>query len=70
MTRSSIGAAAHPHSHVWSWRRPLQTVDKIDQHRRRFFGAAAMAVAATQLGKVAPAAAQPVQTTLPAIRPG
>ncbi|MER9237048.1 alpha/beta hydrolase [Mesorhizobium sp. M0622] len=32
--------------------------DEIDQDRRRFFGAAAMAVAATQLGLIASAAAQ------------
>ena len=36
----------------------IKTVDDINQDRRRFFGAAAMAVAATQLGVIGPAAAQ------------
>jgi pimeloyl-ACP methyl ester carboxylesterase len=39
----------------------LNIPDEIDQDRRRFFGAAAMAVAATQLGLIGPAQAQ--QTT-------
>ena len=38
----------------------LKTADEINQQRRRFFGAAAMAVAATQLGTIRPALAQPV----------
>jgi len=38
----------------------LKTADEIDQHRRRFFGTAAIAVAATQLGTIRPASAQPV----------
>ncbi len=36
----------------------LNIPDEIDQDRRRFLGTAAMAVAATQLGLIAPAAAQ------------
>jgi len=38
----------------------LKTADEIDQYRRRFFGTAAIAVAATQLGTIRPASAQPV----------
>ena len=34
----------------------LNIPDEIDQDRRRFFGAAAMAVAATQFGLIGPAA--------------
>jgi pimeloyl-ACP methyl ester carboxylesterase len=45
-------------------------VDDINQDRRRFFGAAAMAVAATQLGMIGPAAAQQVGAKMPAIKPG
>jgi pimeloyl-ACP methyl ester carboxylesterase len=45
-------------------------VEKIDQDRRRFFGSAAMAVAATQLGMIAPAAAQRTEAKVPAIKPG
>lgn len=37
---------------------PLDIPDEIDQDRRRFLGATAMAVAATQLGLIAPAGAQ------------
>lgn len=36
----------------------LNIPDEIDQDRRRFFGAAAMAVAATQFGLIGPAQAQ------------
>ena len=39
----------------------LNIPDEIDQDRRQFFGAAAMAVAATQFGLIGPAQAQ--QTT-------
>jgi len=46
------------------------TLDEIDQHRRRFVGAAAMAVAATQLGTLGSAAAQRAETEMPAIIPG
>jgi pimeloyl-ACP methyl ester carboxylesterase len=51
----------------------LKILDEINQHRRRFFGAAAMAVAATQLGMIGSAAAQldkTKATQLPAIKPG
>jgi pimeloyl-ACP methyl ester carboxylesterase len=48
----------------------IETLDEIIQDRRRFFGTAAMAVAATQLGMVGPAAAQRVEAKTPAIRPG
>jgi pimeloyl-ACP methyl ester carboxylesterase len=45
-------------------------MDNIDQHRRRFFGTAAMAIAA-QFGLIGSANAQSGRTaTLPAIRPG
>jgi pimeloyl-ACP methyl ester carboxylesterase len=42
----------------------------INQDRRRFFGTAAMAIAATQLGMIGPAAAQGVGAKIPAIKPG
>src|SRR5262250_1421280 len=45
-------------------------VDEINQDRRRFFGSAAMAVAATQLGMIGPAAAQRMEVKVPAIKPG
>jgi pimeloyl-ACP methyl ester carboxylesterase len=45
-------------------------VDDINQDRRRFFGTAAMAIAATQLGMIGPAAAQGVGAKMPAIKPG
>ena len=48
----------------------LNISDEINQHRRRFFGAAAMAVAATQLGMIGSAAAQRAETKMPAIKPG
>jgi pimeloyl-ACP methyl ester carboxylesterase len=47
-----------------------KTVDEINQDRRRFFGTAAMAIAASQLGMIGPAAAQEVGAKLPAIKPG
>ena len=48
----------------------LQT-QTIDQSRRRFFGAAAMTMAAAQLGTIATAAAQTGKVaSLPAIKPG
>ena len=43
-------------------------MDEINEERRRFFGAVAMAGAATQLGMIGTAAAQETQTT-PAIAP-
>ncbi len=48
----------------------IKTLDDINQDRRRFFGAAAMAVAATQLGMIGRAAAQRVEAKMPAIKPG
>jgi pimeloyl-ACP methyl ester carboxylesterase len=44
--------------------------DEINHDRRRFFGSAAMAVAATQLGMIGPAAAQRMEVKVPAIKPG
>ena len=51
--------------------RAIKMVDRIDQHRRRFLGTAALA-AATQLGMVGPAAAQSssANTAAPAMKPG
>jgi pimeloyl-ACP methyl ester carboxylesterase len=51
----------------------IKTSEDIDHHRRRFFGTAAMAVAAAQFGMAGFAAAQPGkhrQSDLPTIRPG
>jgi pimeloyl-ACP methyl ester carboxylesterase len=48
----------------------IETLDEIIQDRRRFFGTAAMAVAATQLGMVGPAAAQRVEAKMLGIKPG
>jgi len=45
-------------------------MDDINQDRRRFFGAAAIAVAAAQLGVAGRAEAQPVETKMPAIKAG
>ena len=43
--------------------------DEINQDRRRFFGTAAMAFAATQLGMIGTAAAQR-EAQIPAVKPG
>ena len=48
----------------------IKIADEINQDRRRFFGSAAMAVAATQLGMIGPAAAQRMEVKVPAIKPG
>jgi pimeloyl-ACP methyl ester carboxylesterase len=48
----------------------IKTFDDIDHQRRRFFGAAAMTIAAAQFGIVCPADAQPNKIRLPAIKPG
>jgi D-arabinose 1-dehydrogenase-like Zn-dependent alcohol dehydrogenase len=48
----------------------IKIVDEINQDRRRLFRTIAMAVAATQLGTIAPAAAQRVEAKMPAIKPG
>jgi pimeloyl-ACP methyl ester carboxylesterase len=45
-------------------------VDDINQDRRRFLGGAAMAVVATQLGMIFPAAAQGAGPKIPAIKRG
>jgi alpha/beta hydrolase fold len=44
--------------------------EEINQQRHAFFGTAAMAVAAIQLGMIGPAAAQRVEAKMPAIKPG
>jgi pimeloyl-ACP methyl ester carboxylesterase len=48
----------------------LKIADEINQDRRRFFGAAVMAVAAAQLGMSGSAAAQRAERKVPAIKPG
>jgi pimeloyl-ACP methyl ester carboxylesterase len=48
----------------------MQTVDETNLDRRSFLGTAVMAVAATQLGVVNPAAAQRTEAKMPAIKPG
>ena len=48
----------------------IKTLDDINQDRRRFFGTAAMAVAAAQLGVIGSAAAQRMEGKTPAIKPG
>ena len=44
--------------------------EKIDQQRRRLFGAVAMTIAAAQFGVIRSADSQPANTKLPAIKPG
>src|ERR1700751_4084622 len=44
--------------------------EKIDQQRRRLFGAAAMTVAAAQFGVIGSANSQPGKAKLPVIKPG
>jgi hypothetical protein len=46
------------------------TSEDIDQHRRRFFGTAALTLVAAQFGMTGFANAQPGKAKLPAIRPG
>ena len=48
----------------------IKTFEQVDHHRRRFFGAAAVTIAAAQLGMVGSVNAQPSRTKLPAIKPG
>src|SRR5258708_27169159 len=48
----------------------IETPERIDLHRRRFVGAAAMTVAAAQLGMIGAANAQAQKAQLPAIKPG
>jgi pimeloyl-ACP methyl ester carboxylesterase len=47
----------------------VKTPKDIDHHRRRFFGAAAMTIAAAQLGMIGSANAQPGKSKLPSIKP-
>ena len=48
----------------------IKTFEAIDHHRRRFFGTAALAIAAAQFGMIGSVNAQPSRTKLPAIKPG
>jgi pimeloyl-ACP methyl ester carboxylesterase len=48
----------------------IKTFEGIDHHRRRFFGTAALAIAAAQFGMIGSVNAQPSRTKLPAIKPG
>jgi pimeloyl-ACP methyl ester carboxylesterase len=51
----------------------IKTSEDVDQHRRHFFGAAAMTLAAAQLGMIGSASAQAVKPSakaLPEIKPG
>src|SRR4051812_1834732 len=48
----------------------IKIADAINQDRRQFFGTAAMAVAATQLGMIGSASAQRVEAKMPAIKLG
>jgi hypothetical protein len=51
----------------------IGTSDEIDHHRRRFFGTAAMTIAAAQLGMIGSAAAQSGKARsagVPAIKAG
>jgi len=48
----------------------IRTADDINRHRRRLLGAAALAVAATPLGRIGSAVAQSARKQLPAIKPG
>ena len=48
----------------------IRMFEEIDHQRRRFFGTAAMTVAAAQFGMMGSAAAQPTRKNLPAIKPG
>jgi pimeloyl-ACP methyl ester carboxylesterase len=47
-----------------------KTHEEIDDHRRRFFGAAAMAIAVAQFGMIGSTHAATKPTTLPVIKPG
>jgi pimeloyl-ACP methyl ester carboxylesterase len=48
----------------------LNTSEEIDHHRRKFFGAAAMTIAAAQLGVIGSAAAEAGRAKLPAAKAG
>ena len=47
-----------------------KTSEDLNLHRRHFFGAAAMSIAAAQLGVIGSANAQTAETKLPATKPG
>jgi hypothetical protein len=49
---------------------PITISEKIDQQRRRLFGAPAMTIAAAQFGVAPSAHSQPAETKLPAIKSG
>jgi hypothetical protein len=48
----------------------IKTSEKIGHRRRRFFGSAALTIAAAQLGMIRSVNAQPGRTELTAIKPG
>ena len=48
----------------------IKRFEEIDYHRRRFFGTAALTIAAAQLGMIGSVNAQPSRTKLPTIKPG
>jgi pimeloyl-ACP methyl ester carboxylesterase len=51
----------------------IKTTEEIDHQRRRFFGTAAMTIAAAQIGLIGAASAQPggaKSASVPAVRPG
>jgi pimeloyl-ACP methyl ester carboxylesterase len=48
----------------------IRISEAIDHHRRRFFGTAALTIAAAQLGMIGSSDAQTQSTQLPAIKPG
>jgi pimeloyl-ACP methyl ester carboxylesterase len=48
----------------------IKRFEEINHHRRRFFGAAALTIAAAHLGIIGLAAAQSTGTKLPSIKPG
>ncbi len=48
----------------------IKTSQDIDHRRRHFIGAAALAVAAAQLGTIGAVDAQPATAKLPSVKPG
>jgi len=58
--------------HRMSTSKPSEEIEReeINRHRRRFVGATAMTLAATQFGMINPAAAQRTEAKMPAIKPG
>jgi pimeloyl-ACP methyl ester carboxylesterase len=65
---------APPFRHTWQiWRLTVdktETFEEIDDHRRRFFGIAAVTVAAAHLGMIRSVAAQSSKARLPTIKTG